>query len=353
MERGPKIFIVMVAVTAIIVASIGIVQLQSALYNPSESDALGEWKLSKYDGYSYDDELLSITMKDGSSSDYDINITSSKDGIITGTYLGNTFKGTVTGRMFEASFSSSGEVFNIFGYLDSGSEMHLGIASLKDGKVSSSMAVYNRDGSRTVYEDDCKSIVGDWKVDSSVKNDTSESVVSLTVEKQEFSIFRGKMTYESKTDMMTGFITPSKIGPTNLGMMIDTDGNVWNTLSMRGQVRLMNDYSEYLMTEDGGYVQSFMDTNIQGCMKHNDQGASITVEEQDSYTIMGKVTDGKEYQLYGSFILSSSSKVLSVSLVSGTEEYEGFMTVSDSITISAIDSAGNVLYLTLDKEGSQ
>ena len=348
MEKGPKVFIAMVVVAAVIVAAIGIPQLMSAIGTPSESDALGEWKLSRYSGYSYDGKRVDIAHDDPAVSGHAMSITESKDGRMSGKYLGVAFKGVVTGRMFESSFTVSGERFSIFGYLDSGSEMHLGIVSLKGEKVSSSMSVYNRDGSRTVYSDDCKSVVGTWNVDYSVINGNNEDVSGLKIEEQDFSIFRGTVTYGLINSEISGFITPSMIGPTNLGMMIDSEGNVWHTLTMRGQVRLMDDLSEYMMTEDGGYTQSFIRTNVEGTSRQSSKGYTLKIDEQDSYTIKGKVVRGGEYTLYGSYI--SSSDVFSVTVTNGIESYTGFLTFSGSQTLSVIDTLGQRMNIVFDRE---
>ena len=348
MEKGSKVFIAMVIVAAVIVAAIGIPQLMSAISNPSESDALGDWKLSKYSGYSYDGKRVDIAYDDPAASGYALSITDSKDGRMSGKYLGTAFEGVVTGRIFESSLTVSGERLSIFGYLDSGSEMHLGVVSLKNGKVSSSMSVYNRDGSRTVYSDDCKSVVGTWKVDYSVVNGDTENVSELNIEEQDFSIFRGTVSYGSVHLTVSGFMTPSMIGPTNLGMMIDTDGNTWHTLTMRGQVRLMNDLSEYMMTEDGGYTQSFIRTNVEGTSRQSSKGYTLKIDEQDSYTIKGKIVRNGEYTLYGSYI--SSSDVFSVTVTDGFETYTGFLTFSGNQTLSVIDILGQRMDIVFDRE---
>ena len=350
MVRGPKVFVAMVIVAVIIVAAIGIPQLMSAISNPSESDALGDWKLSKYSGFSYDGEGVDIAYDDPVVSSYDLKITESKDGRISGTYQDITFKGVIAGRIFESSFTNSGESFNIFGYLDSGSEMHLGVASVKDGNVSSSMSVYNRDGSRTVYSDDCKSVVGTWNVDYSVINGETNTVGKLKIEEQEFSIFRGTVTYGSLSFATSGFITPSMIGPTNLGMMIDSNGNIWHTLTMRGQVRLMNDISEFMMTEDGGYTQSFIRTNVEGCNRQSSEGYSLKIDDQESYTIEGIVNMGGEYSLYGSYI--SSSDVFSVYVTNGASTYTGFLMFSGSPILSVIDPSGEYKNIIFDREAA-
>jgi len=338
----------MVIVAVVIVAAIGIPQLMSAISNPSESDALGDWKLSKYSGYSYDGERVDMAYDDPVVSAYGLKITESKDGRISGTYRDIAFKGAITGRIFESSFTNSGESFNIFGYLDSGSEMHLGVASVKDGEVSSSMSVYNRDGSRTVYSDDCKSVVGTWNVDYSVINGETDTVSSLKIEEQDFSIFRGTVTYGSLTFATSGFMTPSMIGPTNLGMMVDSNGNIWHTLTMRGQVRLMNDISEFMMTEDGGYTQSFIRTNVEGCSRQSSEGYTLAINDQESYTIEGTLNMGGEYSLYGSYI--SSSDVFSVTVTNGVSTYTGFLTFSGSVTLTAIDSSGEYMNIVFDRE---
>ena len=350
MEKGPKVFTAMVIVAVVIVAAIGIPQLMSAISNPFESDAMGDWKLSKYSGYSYDGERADIAYDDPAVSAYNLKITESKDGKISGTYRNIAFKGVITGRVFESSFTDSGEDFNMFGYLDSGSEMHLGVASVKDGKASSSMSVYNRDGSRTVYSDDCKSVIGTWNVDYSIINGGTNTVSKLKIEEQEFSIFRGTVTYGSASSVISGFMTPSMIGPTNLGMMIDINGNIWYTLTMRGQVRLMNDISEFVMTEDGGYIQSFIRTNVDGCNRQSSEGYVLAINDQESYTIEGIVNMGGEYNLYGSYI--SSSDIFSVTVTNGVSTYTGFLTFSGSPTLSVIDPSGEYMNIVFDREAA-
>ena len=80
MDKGPRIFIVLVVITAVLVSTIGLSQLLIIVKTPSESDAIGDWKLSKYDGYSYDGNIVQITTKDSIASDYSITIDESGDG---------------------------------------------------------------------------------------------------------------------------------------------------------------------------------------------------------------------------------------------------------------------------------
>ena len=351
MERGLKIFLAIIAVSSLIIIAVGGAQLSAFIgAPPSGSDALGEWKLSKYKGYSFDGELTEFTSGDPKAADYSVTISSASD-LITGSYSGSGFKGAMNGRIFEASFITADSDYLMFGYLDSASEMHLGVLMLKDGKVSSSMSVYNRDGSRTVYEDNCKTIIGDWYVNTSVNNGTPIAIGTASVSDQDYSIIRGEMTYSPDVKRTySGFITPLLMGTANYGMIIDTDGNVWSTLSTRGQIRIMNGYSEYLMTKDGGFVQSFVSIDLEGLKKHDSGGPSVWVKEQSSYTIMGIVDDGKEYELYGNYI--SSDSVISVILKDGSDVYSGFMTYSNGkVTISAVNGTGEAIVLEMGEDG--